>query len=102
MDGVKETIEVEKVFISLIDGQYAFKKKKILGKREDGQYRIQFVCCGCEKVGKFISCYATVLVENFNDEKTDVCELDDHLCPKPEAHECALGGADISDFQDSD
>ena len=38
-DGVKKKISVERVFWSLVEGDYVYGKKRIIGKRENGRYR---------------------------------------------------------------
>ena len=36
-DGVKKKISVERVFWSLVEGDYVYGKKRIIGKRENGK-----------------------------------------------------------------
>ena len=38
-DGVKKKISVERVFWSLVEGDYVYGKKRIIGKRENGRYQ---------------------------------------------------------------
>ena len=38
-DGVKKKISVMRVFWSLVEGDYMYGKKRIIGKREHGEYR---------------------------------------------------------------
>ena len=52
-DGVKTSITCKKVFVSLLDNGYTFRKKKTLGKRELGNFRAQFVCTEYDKIDVF-------------------------------------------------
>ena len=47
-----ETKACLKVFGTLHEGQRTFRKKRIFGKRENGKYRVSFVCKGCENAGR--------------------------------------------------
>ena len=38
-DGVKTKVSVSKVFWSMIEGDYIYGKKRVIGKRENGFYR---------------------------------------------------------------
>ena len=49
-DGVKTSVTCKKVFVSLLDNGYTFRKKKTFGKRELGHFRAQFVCTECDKM----------------------------------------------------
>ena len=51
LDGQKTSVVVKKVFVTLVDGAYKYNKKKIMGRRENGHYRVQFVCLECAKIG---------------------------------------------------
>ena len=39
IDSVKEIITVKKIFVSLTIGEFTYRKKRVLGKRENGNYR---------------------------------------------------------------
>ena len=39
IDGVKEIITVKKIFVSLTIGEFTYRKKRVLGKLENGNYR---------------------------------------------------------------
>ena len=45
-DGVKTSVTCKKVFVSLLDNGYTFRKKKTWGKRELGNFRAQFAMYG--------------------------------------------------------
>ena len=64
VDGQKKTIMVKKVFITLVDGGYTYRKKKVTGTREMGVYRVQFVCIECSRLGLFLGAYCSVSVED--------------------------------------
>ena len=57
-DGVKTSVTCKKVFVSLLDNGYTFRKKKTWGKRELGNFRAQFVCTECDKIidERFFEC----------------------------------------------
>ena len=44
---------------------------------------VQFVCCGCERIGFTVSCYVTVYVLNSNNEEDDLHELEPDSYPAP-------------------
>ena len=55
-DGVKTSVTCKKVFVTLLDNGYTFRKKKTWGKRELGNFRAQFVCTECDKMNVFFEC----------------------------------------------
>ena len=92
LDGQKTSVVVKKVFVTLVDGAYKYNKKKIMGRRENGHYRVQFVCLECAKIGVFLSAYCTVTVEDPDLEEADVYEAD--KLPTPEQHSCQPHGVE--------
>ena len=83
---------IKSVFVTLVDGAYKYNKKKIMGRRENGHYRVQFVCLECAKIGVFLSAYCTVTVEDPDLEEADVYEAD--KLPTPEQHSCQPHGVE--------
>ena len=81
-DGVKTSITCKKVFVSLLDNGYTFRKKKTWGKRELGSFRAQFVCTECDKMDVFLSAYCSVHVLDFDVEELDEYQV--QTLPTPE------------------
>ena len=90
--GEKTVQKVQRVFVTLVHFPYTFKKKKVYGKREDKVYRVQFVCIGCEKCNKYLTCFATVNVIDFENEASDEYILEKNTYPQIDAHDCAPCG----------
>ena len=91
-DGNKDFIITRKVFLRLEEGNYQYRKRKIMGKRIRGTYRIQFICVGCEKLGLFVSCYATATVQIPEREESDLLFLEPNNYPLQDEHICCPHG----------
>ena len=98
-DGVKTSITCKKVFVSLLDNGYTFRKKKTLGKRELGNFRAQFVCTECDKIDVFLSAYCSVHVLDFDLEELDEYQV--QALPAPEQHACQPSGIEqlVAEFK---
>lgn len=51
IDGKKVSRSCTKVFVTIVVGNIVYRKRKIVGKRENGSYLMKFACKGCEKQG---------------------------------------------------
>ena len=89
-DGVKTSVTCKKVFVSLLDNGYTFRKKKTWGKRELGNFRAQFVCTECDKMNVFLSAYCSVHVLNFDVEELDEYQV--QSLPDHDKHACHPSG----------
>ena len=49
-----------KVFITLQEGGYKYRKRRFIGVRGSTNFRAQFVCNQCEQLGKFTGAIAHV------------------------------------------
>ena len=100
-DGVKTSITCKKVFVSLLDNGYTFRKKKTWGKRELGSFRAQFVCTECDKMDVFLSAYCSVNVLDFDEEELDEYQV--QTLPTPDQHACQPSGIEqlVAEFKKS-
>ena len=51
-------------------------QKKVIGKRENGRYKVLFVCSDCSKLDKLLYVYCTVEVHNIDHEEDDEYVVD--------------------------
>ena len=86
VDGVKKKLTVKKVFITIRHEGYTYRKRKVTGKREDGTYRVVFICSECAKMDRLLYANSVVTVTDLEKEEDDeyVIETfplqDEHLC----------------------
>ena len=80
------------MFITLHEGAYKYRKKRFIGVRGSSNFRAQFVCNECEKLGTF-----TGAIE-CNEEDDEYLLLQ---YPHPDAHVCVPCGmeGDIDRFR---
>ena len=89
----KVTVTVKKVFVSLQEGPYNYRKKRTYGDRDlNEKLRIQFVCTLCEGQGGYTVCFAIVTVGESEEE--DVYELEEDSYPHPSDHDCIPTGVE--------
>ena len=92
-DGKKREMTVTKTFVTLIVEQYKFRKRRFIGKRGAANFRGQFICTGCENMGKFTGAIANIDVgENDDDEQYYSYNLVQY--PHPEDHICVPSGVE--------
>ena len=91
-NGAKRSYTVKKVFITIIEGCYVYRKKKVIGKRENGRYKVLFVCSDCSKLDKLVYVYSTVEVHNIDHEEDDEYVVDG--LPLPDDHYCQPHGVE--------
>ena len=100
INGVKTKTTVKKVFVKLKEGSYDYRKKRVIGKKSAGKVRAQFVCTSCERMKTYTSCFATVLLQE--QEEDDEYHLEPDSYPHPDNHACVLSGIEdqVSKFHE--
>ena len=100
INGVKTKTTVKKVFVKLKEGSYVYRKKRVIGKKSAGKVRAQFVCTSCEQMKTYTSCFATVLLQE--QEEDDEYHLEPDSYPHPDNHACVLSGIEdqVSKFHE--
>ena len=87
VNGVKKIVTVKKIFVTLREDGYTYRKKKIVkGSREHLFYRVAFMCSDCFHLNKYVWVYADVTVLNIDREEEDEYEVEhfplqyEHFC----------------------
>ena len=80
---------MKKVFITLHEGAYKYRKKRFIGMRGSNNFRAQFICNECEKLGKFTGAIARIECNSENEADDEYLLLQ---YPHPDAHVCAPCG----------
>ena len=77
---------MKKVFITIRHEGYTYRKRKVTGKREDGTYRVVFICSECAKMDRLLYANSVVTVTDLEKEEDNEYVIktfplqDEHLC----------------------
>jgi len=80
---------------------FVYRKKRVIGKKSAGKVRAQFVCTSCERMKTYTSCFATVLLQEQDED--DEYHLEPGSYPHPDNHqdifECIQESLNLRDLE---